>query len=323
MSTTGFNDCVLQLYRLAREVDYDDFQSQALKAVQPLIPFDGAMWLLVGFVGDTAYPLYRHVMGRPESFMDYVATIGDQDPLRRRTLERPGITAAASVQLDPVPEDFRKWLERYNIAHAISTLSEFDKLSQLRLVVSLWRSDALPPFTEAERRRKQSLMPHLIESHRQNRRAVIHQALLRAWEAQHSTALVDGRGVLYHAEQAFIQLLARNWPEWRGAKAPEPLVERLVQRDSWELSTATDLIRCAPLGDLYLLVGTESNVLRELTTRERQVATRFSEGFTYREIADQLSLSPATVRNYIARIYQKLDVGNKTELRDKLASGAP
>ena len=56
-----------------------------------------------------------------------------------------------------------------------------------------------------------------------------------------------------------------------------------------------------------------------LSTRERDVAQRYADGMTYRQIAGDLKIAPATVRNQIASIYRKLGVSNKPELIRSLA----
>jgi len=50
-----------------------------------------------------------------------------------------------------------------------------------------------------------------------------------------------------------------------------------------------------------------------LSTREREVLDRLAEGLAYKQIAESLSLSIHTVRNYIRRIYEKLHVQSRTE----------
>lgn len=53
---------------------------------------------------------------------------------------------------------------------------------------------------------------------------------------------------------------------------------------------------------------------RSLTARERQVLFRVAQGQTNGMIADDLGIRDKTVRNYIAKIYDVLDVHNRTQL---------
>lgn len=51
-----------------------------------------------------------------------------------------------------------------------------------------------------------------------------------------------------------------------------------------------------------------------LSKRETTIAERYGTGETYKEIAANLGIAPATVRNHLSSIYRKLGVGNKAEL---------
>jgi DNA-binding NarL/FixJ family response regulator len=50
-----------------------------------------------------------------------------------------------------------------------------------------------------------------------------------------------------------------------------------------------------------------------LSSREHDVLQQLVEGLEYKEIADKLFISPATVRTHIANIYQKLHVKSKAQ----------
>jgi DNA-binding CsgD family transcriptional regulator len=51
-----------------------------------------------------------------------------------------------------------------------------------------------------------------------------------------------------------------------------------------------------------------------LTERERDIALNLVDGLTYGEIAENLGISPNTVRNHVANVYKKLSVRSKVEL---------
>ena len=56
----------------------------------------------------------------------------------------------------------------------------------------------------------------------------------------------------------------------------------------------------------------------ELTASERRVAEYAAEGRTNREIAEQLFVTPKTVENHLTRVYSKLGVGSRRELKTAL-----
>ncbi len=55
-----------------------------------------------------------------------------------------------------------------------------------------------------------------------------------------------------------------------------------------------------------------------LTLREVDVLKAIAEGDTYREIAERLNISSATVKKHILHIYRKLDVSSKVEFMKKV-----
>ena len=57
--------------------------------------------------------------------------------------------------------------------------------------------------------------------------------------------------------------------------------------------------------------------LEILSNRENETLQLLSRGLLYKEIADQLHISTATVRQHIHHIYEKLHVQNRTEALNK------
>jgi len=59
-----------------------------------------------------------------------------------------------------------------------------------------------------------------------------------------------------------------------------------------------------------------------LTAREIETASLISRGFTYKEIAAELDISPNTVSNHIGTIYRKTGTRSKVEMVNALRGGA-
>ena len=53
--------------------------------------------------------------------------------------------------------------------------------------------------------------------------------------------------------------------------------------------------------------------VQQLTAREREILEKLSKGFSHKEVADALFISPTTVRKHIFNIYEKLQVHSKIE----------
>jgi len=59
--------------------------------------------------------------------------------------------------------------------------------------------------------------------------------------------------------------------------------------------------------------ATEADGFCELTPREREVLDLMAQGISNGQIAEELFISPKTVRNHVSRIFSKLDVGRRAE----------
>ena len=63
-----------------------------------------------------------------------------------------------------------------------------------------------------------------------------------------------------------------------------------------------------------LIINTTDEIEKiKLTNRETEILEHLSKGLNYNEIADNLIISPSTVRKHIENIYKKLQVHNKME----------
>jgi DNA-binding NarL/FixJ family response regulator len=60
-----------------------------------------------------------------------------------------------------------------------------------------------------------------------------------------------------------------------------------------------------------------TKAIEVLSVRENEVLQLLAKGLLYKEIADQLHISTATVRQHIHKIYEKLHVQNRTEAINK------
>lgn len=110
--------------------------------------------------------------------------------------------------------------------------------------------------------------------------------------------------------------LVEGFALYRAKAAPhftEP--ERLLAQHALpHLSEAWRINRLRPLREELPSSAPARAPLDGLTHREKDIARRFGQGMNYREIAAELHISPATVRNHLANTYGKLGVSNKIAL---------
>ena len=62
----------------------------------------------------------------------------------------------------------------------------------------------------------------------------------------------------------------------------------------------------------------KKTLLKNLSPREIEILPLLSDGFRYKEIADKLNISVETIRTHVRNIYQKLEVGSRTEALNKV-----
>lgn len=64
----------------------------------------------------------------------------------------------------------------------------------------------------------------------------------------------------------------------------------------------------------YKAIGDDNDLLRQLSSREREVLGLTAEGFSSKEIGEKLFISPKTVDTYRSRIMEKLGLTHRSEL---------
>lgn len=62
----------------------------------------------------------------------------------------------------------------------------------------------------------------------------------------------------------------------------------------------------------------DTELLQSFTTREQEILNALAKGMSYKEIAAELYISIETVRTYLRKIYEKLQVHSKVEALNKV-----
>lgn len=307
------SEFLLDLYRGSREMPITVFQDWAFERLQAILPFDSGIWA-AGYL-DGADPIIHNLQTYKQSrdFAESWMSFKDEDPLVSNVIAIPGktvnvITKAAYGGMAFYDQHCRP----RGIAHILCT-AELDPHTALYSLISLHRADHAHPFSEVERLIKESVMPHLVETHRLNRMNYMEQARQPSGMTYYSVGASDEEGRVHLVEPAFTRLILDEWPDWRGPKLPENLSQCFVV-DEGRFSGEKSIIKFTRLNDLFLLRGRRRSNLDKLSDRERQIAEHFSLGLTYKHIAQMLQIAPSTVRNHLNAIYLKLRVNNKTDM---------
>lgn len=322
-SLASVNQLIVGLYRLGRDVPMPKFQAWALERLRELVDFDSALWR----AGSDRPPLRdsAFLLNQPRSLLEEY--LGGNWPrhdfLRRACAAHPGRTFAYTdlVTMDRfrASELYVQLSRPYGLEWALST-HHVDPNSSLKSVITIWRADRARPFTEDDRLRKQLLVPHLVESLHANRLWHFATAARAGGRgAGQSMAICDGGGWLHDCSRGFVQALRAEWPGWSGPSLPEALVRQLGP--SGYVGSRIDIDATA-LGDEWLLTSRSGGAAKLLGQRELQVARLYAQGLKYRAIAEQLGVSPTTVRNQLRASFVKLGVTSKIELARRLGESA-
>lgn len=102
-----------------------------------------------------------------------------------------------------------------------------------------------------------------------------------------------------------------------------PSQKRLLESLLPHLQEALTHNRLLCLRQAAAAASLAAGALSLLTPREQSIAGLYGKGLSHKDIARRLDISPATVRNFIQRIFAKLGVCDKAELSTRIGGGHP
>lgn len=313
------SDLLLDLYRIARQVPCAGFKEAVFGCLKRQIHFDSGVWGTFVRPAGAMRVHTGHLHRQPAAMRVSYERVAHHDPLNSATVAHPGQTFSYTVadHAETLHPDLLAHTLRFGISHALATSVAEPEL-QIWTSVALYREARSPRFTEADRRLKQDALPHLVEAWHLNTFHFLDQTSGSA-RARKARALIDELGYLYSAEPGFAGLLGLEFPGWEGPLAPPQIVGSGTGSEYRGAAVVTECLTALEDGLKLVSVRAISDVDR-LTRREREVATDFALGLTYREISAARGTSPATVRNQLRSVYAKLGVSSKVELAQRMGS---
>ncbi|AVX06105.1 hypothetical protein MXMO3_03602 (plasmid) [Maritalea myrionectae] len=302
---TALNDFLLDLYNNASVCKPDQLRLRVLESLQQFIGFDFAVW--GGGWADGRQVTDLTVLNQSQALLGEWERVAEQDAFCDLTLKRLGVTA----RFDDVPRyregmAFNEHWRQFDAAHMMATIVG-EKTDGYVSFVGLCAEKRSVAFSDAERNFKQMLMPHLSQALRMNRDLWVGRAALE----REAVALVDEAGWVLTAHGQFFDF-ARN--EWRAPvrRLPDQVMRILRHSGHWRGKTLN--LHLSPFGNTFFVHLSVQPTLVTLSPREREVAEHFAAGLTNKQVAHLLGTAPATVRNQINRIYEKLGISNKAQL---------
>lgn len=306
-------ELLLTLRREAGASSGDDFRERAFAALQRAIAFDSGVWAS-GALARSGPDFHATLLFRqpPELLRDYEA-LKHLDPLFRESREAPGTPVRGSADPASLPPEIVAFTRRYGLAHAMSVMHT-DPHSRLLTGLSIWRANPGLPFSAEDEAMLQAAFPHLMANATDSVLAELERFVIAAGAPQGGRACATLRGRLLLADDRAVALLRREFPRWTGPDLPAALAEAARSGKAQALALAHCVARLEPVRDAVFVALRERSPLDDLTRREREVVALLAEGATHRQIARKLGLAPATVRNHIANVHERLGVHNRAAL---------
>lgn len=317
LSAQTLSTALLDLYEGAQHKPITVFPRYALEIIKKFIDFDTALIGLakMGVDGQLSAS-YAFNYEEEAKINDEYMSIANRDPVTKAIFGSPG----KAVNLDVTEfisgyaeRDIRDFVKRRRHSHVLAIAPHYcPKHGQLGL--SLRRADTKWAYQSAETTALKILMPHVRESFRVNTALFSHQISLSSADPIGGFCIFDVSGVIVYQDNSFENFMRGVFPGYEGFKVPHRLLQNFLKNPQHRQAIGRLLMQASWAGHFCFLSVRPKNRLDALTPREQAVAQFYGTGLTYKEIGQELSISPATVRRHIETTYVKLNIKNKADL---------
>ena len=306
-----YSTLLLTLYRQAQELPVDEFQDSVLGALKRHLPFDSSMWgtATVTSAGIDIHTLHLH--NTTYAMIEAYEKVKHLDTLALSVTEQPTATISIDINkdfADPRLSELKKFNHDFGHEHMLIT-SDTNPITQFGHWVSLYRADAGQPCSAEETELLACLAPHLMQALAINR--LVHLDRLTGDKAREkwSVAIADNRGVLYHSDKRFLELVQREWTFEDENRLPQSMLAALKAEEN-QLAAGRAIVRCSLERGLLFLKAREREAVDNLSSREFLVGKLLVSGLTQKGVAAKLERSPETIRTQVRGIFEKLGINN-------------
>lgn len=315
-----YNKLLLHLYRLSHEQPVENFQDAALELLKPVLPFDSAWWGSAT-VTDSGLDVHTiHLYRQPEEMLQAYEEVKHLDTAAQAVTLRPADTLAFDGHHlfgGRHQKAARDYVRRFEQSHFfVGSILVPDR--RFTRWLTLFRSSPEEHCTEGERSLLSHLMPHVQQALELNRLTHLRQLPQSSGSARLGTALADPRGMVQHMDPVFEYALRAEWPGWHGPRLPDQVL-CTAQRGEQRLVARTLVITLRAQHGMLWLMARPRLAIDALSPREESVARLVAKGLSHKQIAALHKRSPATVRNQIRSVYEKLSVSNVAALVEALS----
>lgn len=316
---THYSHLLLILYRKAQDLPVREFQDAVLSALKPALPFDSCMWgtATMTDIGIDIHTLHLH--NTTQAMIDAYQQIKHLDTAAHQCALLPTATLAFRAETDFPGEKlapYRRFLQQFQHENFLIT-SDIHPITRFVHWMSLYRNDKNQICTEQEKELLACIAPHIMQALAINRR--IHLELLAGDVAREkwAVAIADGRGVIYHADQRFRELIQSEWVFAQGDCLPPKLLNEMLNKQ--QFIGADVVVRSSLDQGLLFLKARQREAVDRLSDREFLVARLLVAGLTHKQIANRLKRSPETIRSHVKSIFEKMGINNVVMLASKIA----
>lgn len=319
-SLSHYSNLLLTIYRLAQELPVHEFQDAVLEELKRQLPFDTSMWGTATMTegGIDIHSLHLHKT--TQAMIDAYEKVKHLDVAAVRVSKQPTATVAFDTNADfeePELAPFRQFLHEFRHENFLIT-SDINPLTGFVHWVSLYRASAAQKCAPEETEMLSCLAPHLMQALAINRLVHLDRLTGDAAREKWSVAIADGRGVLYHTDRQFRDLVHAEWPFEDPDRLPPGLLEPLLGEDQ-QVDGRDVVVRRSLERGLLFLRARRREPVDALSAREFLVARLLVSGLTHKQVAAQLDRSPETIRTQIKAIFEKLGINNVAMLAPLLA----
>lgn len=172
----------------------------------------------------------------------------------------------------------------------------------------LQRDAPLKPFSLDERTRLGIFARHILAAWQLRLQLALQDICMR--QAQSVAVLVGGDGIVERATAEFHAVARSAFKGWSAVRLPDALQQLSGEEP---ITLGHHRWNARRLGELRVVWATALGAHASLSPREETIASAILNGASHLEAAQQLQISPNTVRNTVARVYRKLNVRNRME----------
>jgi len=315
---------LLDIYHCATGASAADLNDYVLSSLKRVIAFDSAAISDLeyseehGFMISALYmhktPIERFLQRREVMGVETIDAQGrlqSRDVVLQDACAQRGRSVRADVSKLRLKADIATYAKRFDTAHSLTFLSPKTS-SQKATMIALWRGTQKHGYDDGHTMAADNLFPHVLQARQINQQLAL--ATL-AEPASTTIALSDFHGCLQFIEPAAVQMLQREWSDWKPPVLPHMLTTMLGTSSAGLYAGSAVQVRAVRQANmLCLLISPRRPPTAALTPAELRVAEMAMQGMQNKEIARSSGTSPATVRNQLHVVYRKLNVTSRRGL---------